>query len=283
MTSNKLKNRQCGWIGGMLMLCFLFAVPHPVSADNKPIPQALIEYAKQAMKREYAWFNASWTDNDHPYASLRHRIEQEFVGSQKPVSILQKYKTMAVQHPADPQAVFAYGYAAYTIANIPNAMNSRDMAQELDTSDLVLDKISPPHTYNYARLLFLRDSNAVTDPNLVAVGKRLAARDPNDYDVEYYLAVALNLSKDVSERAQAMTYQQDLARRFPNDPRQYRLLGLIHYITAFRTHSQSEAEQAIAAYQRYGSLSPSTEDIRSYVDSRVRFLRQLQARWKQEG
>lgn len=283
MTSTKLKNRQCGWIGGMLMLCFLFTIPHPVSADKKPSRQALIEYAKQSLRREYAWFNAPWTDSDRPYARLRHQIEQKFARSQKPVDILKKYKTMVAQHPTDPQAVFAYGYAAYTIANIPDAINSWDASQELGDFYLAWEKVSAPHTYNYARLLFLTDSNAVTDPNLVAVGKRLAARNPNDYDVEYYLAVALNLSNNISERTQAITYQQDLARRFPNDPRQYRLLGLVHYITAFRTHSQSEAEQAIAAYQRYGSLSPSTEDTRSYVDSRVRFLRQLQARWKQEG
>lgn len=125
--------------------------------------------------------------------------------------------------------------------------------------------------------MFLQESLGSPDPELIGVGKRLLARTPNDYEVEYALAVMANISAKPSDRSQAVVYQQDLAQQFSRDPRQYLLLAAIHRTNAIRSHSQTEAEASIAAFQQYAALAPG---FRADIADKIRLMRALQAMWR---
>lgn len=269
----------------ILLLVALSAMVYLVICPSAAGPTGSVaKNANQRIETYDAWLNAPWTDNDTPYNDLRRAIDSALVNSSHPAVIVQQYEDQFRKSPTDPKALFAYGYASLKAADVPNGIGWAQSQLKLD--DLYLPiaaaRLRPPHTYNFVRLGFLAVAD-LNNPARISIGKRLLKHSPDDDEVEYYLARALNFSKVPADRNQAVSYQQDLARRFPNSPRPYRLLGLIYYRTAWLNHSQADADKSIAAYQRAFELSPKTQADRSENDAIIKFIQNLQAQWKQSG
>ena len=224
-----------------------------------------------------AWFNSPWTGNDQPYQNIRSDIDQALAEGQKPAAVLQKYRDVAQKQPNSPQAIFGYGYAVYKAETLPNGLSEAETFQDSCKVSLMWMKVHGPHTYDYARLMFLHESLSSPTPDLIAVGKRLLARNPIDYEAEYGLATMASVSLNPTEHAQALVYQQDLARRFPNDPRQYRLLAEIYRADAARPHSEAEAAKSIAAYQQYLVSAPQ---FQAKTENDIRLMKELQTMWR---
>lgn len=278
MPYNKIKPHNQRAKVYVIAIASLLVLTGPAArADNGPSSESMQEWARASLAKDYAWFNALWTGDDSPYRNIRNSIDHDLARGQKPRTILQRYEDTAKQQPNSPEAVFAYGYAVYKAATLPNAISGAEAFQgEAKVYD-AWEKVHAPHTYNYARVMFLQESLGAPDPKLIGVGKRLLARNLNDYEIEYGLAVMANVSTNSSDRSQAKAYQQDLARRFPHDPRQYRLLAGIYRITAQRSHSQAEAEKSIAAYRQYLTLAP---EFRASTEDDIRLMKELQAMWR---
>lgn len=274
---NKFK-QSCSWVDACLVLMIGLAIPFSpaVQADGGLSREAIQQWARASLARDYAWFNVPWTGNDQPYQNIRSEIDQALAKGQKPASVLQKYRTFAQQQPNSPQAIFGYGYAVYEAETLPKGLNEAEVFQDSCKVSELWMKVHGPHTYDYARLMFLHESLSSPTPDLIAVGKRLLARSPNDYEVEYGLATMASVSLKPTERAQALIYQQDLAQRFPNDPRQYRLLAEIYRGDAARTHSEAQAARSIAAYERYLALAPQ---FQAKTENDIRLMKELQVMW----
>ena len=198
--------------------------------------------------------------------------------------IVQQYEDQFRKSPADPKALFTFAYSSLKAAEVPNGIGWAQSRLKLDNLYILVaaSRIRPPHTYNFARLGFLVVAD-LNDPTRISIGERLLKQAPNDDQVEDYLARALTFSKVPTNRSLAVSYQQDLARRFPDSPRSYRLLGLICYRTAWLNHSQADADKSIAAYRRVLELSPRDQTTRSETEVIIRFIQRLQAQWKQSG
>lgn len=267
------------WIRAYVVLisCLLIVSGAIIRADSNPLSKSDLDKARASLAKDYAWFNAPCTDNDRPYHDIRDGIDHALATGQKPAVMLQQYETAARQQPNNSQAVFAYGYAVYKAATLPNAISENEAFQEEGKVYYAWEKVHAPHTYNYARLMFLHWSLTAPTPELIPLGKRLLARDPNDYEAEYGLAVMANVSPKASDRSQTVAYQQDLARRFPNDPRQYRLLAAIYRVTAIRSHNQAEADKSIAAFRQYLALAP---EFRVQTQENIRLIQELQTMWR---
>ncbi len=274
---NKIKHN-C-WVNACLIpmigLTTLFSPA--VQADGGLSREAIQQWARASLARDYAWFNSPWIDDDRPYQNIRNKIGQALAEGQKPLAVLQRYRTLAQQQPDNPQAIFGYGYAVYKAETLPNGPSEADTFQDSCNVSKMWTTVHGPHTYDYVRLMFLHESLSSPTPDLIAVGRRLLARSPNDYEVEYGLATMASVSLKPTERSQALVYQQDLAQRFPNDPRQYRLAAEIHRAASARTHSNTEAAKSIAAYQQYLVLAPQ---FRAKTENDIRLMKELQGMWR---
>lgn len=267
-----------------LLITGFLAPPTQAQPGIKPLPASVVAEARAELRAYHAWVNARWTDDDGPYQGIRNQIDQALAGGQKPNAIIKKYETVRARKPADAQSLFGLGYICYVAGSLSDV--SRDEVQRVQDDLYVAasnKKAHLPHTYNYTRLLFISDSIDLPDPKLKDLGKRLLARDPSDYDVEYHLANDLTFSDEASDRAQAVAYQKDLARRFPNDPRQYRLLGVIYYRVAWLNHNPADVEKCVAAYRRYIDSTSGNREDRARAELNIKFIRNLQAQWSKRG
>jgi len=269
----------------ILWLIVLPTIMYSVSCPSAAAPLgAAAKNPNERMETYESWLNAPWTDNDAAYRDLRRAIDSSLVNSSHPAAIVQQYEDQFRRSPTDPKALFAFGYSSLKAADVPNGIGWTQSRLKLGGLYLPIaaSRIRPPHTYNFARLGFLVVADIHSLP-LINIGKRLLKHSPNDDEVEYYLATALTFSKVSTERNLAMSYQHDLARRFPDSPRSYRLLGLIYYRTAWLNHSQTDADKSIAAYRRVLELSPKDQTTRSETEVIIKFIQNLQAQWKQNG
>lgn len=261
----------------MLIACLLVMFLPVEKVNSAPLSKSDLDQARASLAKDYAWFNAPWIIGDSAYQNIRNSIDNAYARGQKPGAVLQRYKETAEQQPSSAQALFGYGYAVYRADTAPNEPAGYDLFQEKGKIYTLSEKFRPPHIYNWTRLMFLHWSLGSPDPKLIPVGKRLLARNPDDYEVEYGLALMANASMKPEERSLAVTYQQDLARRFPNDPRQYRLLAQIYSGNAALSHSQGEADKSIAADQKYLALAPA---FRKKTEEDIRIMREYQAMWR---
>lgn len=270
------------------LILLLFALPIVMRLVERPSAAgpsvSAGKNASQRIETYDAWLNAPWTDNDAPYGDLRRTIDIALVSPSNPAAVVQKYEDQFRKSPTDLKALFAFGYASLKATEVPNGISRAESQVNLDALYLPIaaSRIRPPHTYNFTRLGFLAVAD-LNNPARINIGKRLLKHAPNDDEVEYYLANALNFSKAPTDRNQAMSYQQDLARRFPDSLRPYRLLGLIYYRTAWLNHSQADADRSVAAYRRVIELSPQDQTTRSDTEVIIKFIQSLQAKWKQGG
>jgi tetratricopeptide (TPR) repeat protein len=264
----------------MITVCSAKTTPH------KPSPASTDVFVNQRLKNFYSWLNAPWTDEDAPYQAIRERIDTVLDKSSQPTMIVNSYQAESKKSPTDPKALFAYCYSAFKATELPNGISDTQFDSKFDAlyTPIANAALHLPHTYNYARLVFLGDSryNSAA-PDLIPIGKRLFEHSPKDADVEYAFARMLVFSKNPTDINLAISHQQNLARRFPNDPRTDKLLGIIYYRKAWLSHSQTEADKSIAAYRRAYELSPQDKATQHFGEITIKFIQDLKAQWKVAG
>jgi tetratricopeptide (TPR) repeat protein len=284
MPQKSLRSIQATKTAVLFLIALVTIICHTPSASSAAPQESTRSFVAKRVRNFNAWLNAPWTDSDVIYRDLRSMIDIDLTKSSNPAIIVQRYEDQFRRNSTDPKALFAFVYCAFKASEIPNGISKMQFESKFDDlyTSISNAKIQAPQTYNYARLVFL-GSAPYNDPTLINIGKRLLKQSPNDDEVEYALATVLTFSKVPADRNLAINYQQDLAKRFPNDSRTYRLLGIINYRTAWLNHSQMDADKSIAAYQRALDLSPQSGTTRSEYKTIIKFIRNLQAQWKQSG
>lgn len=100
----------------------------------------------------HSWMAAPWNGSDKPYQQMRGTIDNAISGGRKPQELVEFYKLPALEHPNDPKAQFRWAYAAY-IAAKQTDYNQGEKILGSPRQALVLAPF--PHSYEYARLIFL--------------------------------------------------------------------------------------------------------------------------------
>ncbi len=207
------------------------------------------------------WTTASWGSDDTPYQQIRSTVDHATKAGRDPLDLMQYYQMLAIRNPNDPKAQFRWAYAAYVAAKQMAYSHSEDILYWPNKA-LVLAPF--PHTYQYARLIFLIESHA-SGPfilRLQNVSKRLMKQNPSDIDVKYEAAGNLLYSSNPTDRELASRYIRELTVSQPHWAKPYALAGLVLYKHWQDSKSKADAAQAVACYQQYLKLTPATDTFR---------------------
>ena len=212
-------------------------------------------------------WRAAWTDDDAPYREARQRIDAMIVGGMSPDEVLmlakRDYRLSQLQNTwhDDPLILFRQSYASYRarkyirvhilpeLAEYYRPDKEREyesqLIKQLNKRFAIITPVSPPHNYEYARLMFLVSSmNYMNrDNGKVLLGERLLKKNPRDVDVKVALVEALvraNVPQNVHrEYAQkAVRYAVQITHAEPDSPRSWRTLA-----RAYRGFSPANEER----------------------------------------
>lgn len=284
-----VSKRYCRWLFCTSLVCFFscFSIGSvAVQANTRCQDDARTEAIKARLKAEadvqlriaFAWTSQAWTGDDQPYQRIRSEIDQAIAQKKNPDRLMQQYGLLAQKNPADPQAQFRWGCAAFAAAMQPSVSDIEGTGKLIGPRS-ALDHAPSPKTYEYNRLRYLMAAYSSPVPHLKALGDRLLRRDPTDDVVLFFQGGILNYSQLPADRQRARAYAENYLRRFPKKPGPYSLLASIHYRDAFLNHSSIDADKAITAYRRYLELEPSNSGTRGEVDYLIQNLQRHKAEW----
>ena len=232
--------------------------------------------AVQSFRINSSWTNAAWTADDKPYAELRAKIDQQAFDGPHAAALTYAYEKALLKHPNDVDAQFAYFYAAYLALKLPGGMAEQEASQR--TSDMFVEVITHPHphTYNYARLVYLCESQDMPFPALVPLGKRLMLRDPNDLPVELAQVDNLAYSPRPNERIESLALAERLVKGHPDKASALYSLASAHLAAWIHNRSKQNADETYDAVQNYLRVAPQNDYGRVEARVMLQFLRASQ-------
>ena len=212
-------------------------------------------------------WRAAWTEDDAPYREARQRIDALIADGMNPDDVLmlakRDYQLSQSESGAqvDPLITFRQSYASYRareyirvhilpeLAEYYRPDKEREyeskLIEQLNKRFAIITPASPPHNYEYARLMFLAGGMDYVDhgKEKVLLGERLLKKNPHDVDVKAVLVEALvraNVPQNVRrEYAQkAVRYAVQITHAEPDSPRSWRTLA-----TAYRGFSPANGER----------------------------------------
>lgn len=212
-----------------------------------------------------AWATEPWTGNDQPYEKIEAEVDKIFSQNKMTRALLTQYQTTADKKLKDPQAQFRWYYASLRARESHPAI-----LQKIYPGPAVLERPAFPHSYQYSRIGFLVETEDGPSPNYKDLGVRLLRQHPQDYELEYHLAICFDPSRSPEAKQEALTYAQDLIRMKPNDTRSYATLAHVYYYCWSVSKNKDDADKAISAYQQYLQLGPRNVDSRKLAENIIK-------------
>lgn len=166
------------------------------------------------------WETEDWTANETPYLKAEKEVLQAL--NTKDVAQMKRVYTrlekQAAAQPNDALDQFRQATALSRLIlrglNFPYTSRLRDHLSQLS-----------PHSYVFARTRYLVErAHDNFSPEVRAVGRRLLKRVPDDYQVLYYQATALD-TRIPSERQESFAHAKRILQLRPNDYKSYYLMG----------------------------------------------------------
>lgn len=281
-----------------LLLAFFLAsgVVHYVAraqlADTTPPDQPTTTTAQNtqedivpAPKPPFAWAQQEWTDDDKPYVELRKTIDGKIAKTSSRADIKKAYEELrlaALKNPSDPQAQFAWAYAAWRISNIDPLLADPTL-KKYDRPDLKLlskpnltlrNLSSAPSTYQWARLRFLLEMANFAAPELGVLGQRLLRRNPKDDEIIYPFVKVAPLDT-LQQQQQALRYVQLLFQQDPTESKYHALSGHVHFGIYALTGNRVEQTKAIAAYRKFLQIAPPNHPFRNQAQRVIRLIQKM--------
>lgn len=218
----------------------------------------------------WKWTTEEWTGDDAPFAKIRDEVKEVKDKGKLDKAYLRKLEEDANQKPEDAKSQFRWGYAMF---EAPYAGINLHSGPYSDYYSVVraLGRPKSPQSYLYARLRFILMSMEYQYAPLKKLGIRLLERNPEDTPVKSYLIPYLGDLRDTEERKLALKYIQELIAKHPQWAGAYALLGSYYQTSILRYKEIAAADKSIAAYQKYISLLPKSEQTQ-----RARTLQAIQ-------
>ena len=193
------------------------------------------------------WPQEKWTGDDSPYRSIREATYKDLMAGRITKKYLVNLRLAAKKQPSSPLAQFRWGYGVYR--SFYSKIRLDDARKTVSEVLSALDKAPSPQTYEYARLRFLMHGREGSTHHLHEAGSRLLNRDPNDYDVMFYVCGYLSAGSS-AEREVAMRYAQQMTRAYPKRVMSYSALATVHTNNWNLDHQLADADKAIAANRK---------------------------------
>lgn len=211
---------------------------------------------------------ATWSASNKPYKEIEDQIANEFNSGKKPEEIAQKYKALALSHPKDPLAQFAWVFAerGAVIITQPGGLVPYTLVEALAKSD-------PGNVFEYTRYRFCMTEEAgktLPVQNIKAIGDKLLRHDPSDNSVRLNLIYALC---DAGEPNMALPYALQWTKQEPSDAKAHSSLALVYEDIWFKTKKRSDADKAVAEYQQYLRFAPPNAGFRPRAEHLIETIR----------
>lgn len=227
-------------------------------------------------RAQWGWTTESWLADDKPYINLRQRIDSMTVRGQRPAIVFEtykKYEKAAKTSPADPLALFAWGYSGYRASlfrPLPGPV-------QLDQVIVALATTPSPRSYQFARARFLIEMRRFPESRLKVLGERLLRRNPKDYSVIHYFLEILRPAIP-AEKKRALQLAALLIRAEPNKPSGYAALGLFRYRSWLVSNSRNDARKSIAAYRTYMQVAKLNQQDLRQIESMIQRMQKGRGR-----
>jgi hypothetical protein len=119
--------------------------------------------------------------------------------------------------------------------------------------------------------------------HLKSFGQRLLRRNPNDYDVKFWMIRALNPHTSEEDRTLIVRYAQELVKAKPDRPGSYSSLGFAYKELFFADKSLSAGDKALKAYRQYYAMIPATATTQKNQHYVTSLIQRMQTKWKKDG
>jgi hypothetical protein len=257
-------------VGGLLSVTTAIAAPQQAgTARNKTAPATAFSNTWQPT--DFSWTEGAWTESDAPYRAAIQEIKGKIASGASARQIAESYEpTLSAASPA-PQR-FRYAYAvAYA-----NGMKqwSEAEAQKKGKYAVYLLAAKPfPRAYEYIRLRFFIETQVFPGQKLIPLGKRLLAAKPEDASIKFLYVGILAFAPQESDRREAVRLASALLQKNSKAPDNHSRLGLAYWGLWDRTKNAEDGRKAIAAYESYLKVAPSTHPFRGEAQRIVSTIR----------
>ena len=241
---------------GLLLACLAVCL--------KPLAAQITIPLKRQATATASWMTEKWTGDDAPYIAARENIERDFSRGGITVAYLRDLEQASTKNERAPLPLFRWACARYKSQSLHPALPPMPMPAEGN-----FNEVPSPHTYEYARVRFLSETSIHGRRELMAVGRRLLAHNPNDFDVEYGLTDCFGESMSAEEKQAALVYADHLIQKYPNKPSVYTVKGGVYFSYWVDHRDKQDAREAIRWYQQYLRLAPANYEWRKQAESTI--------------
>lgn len=220
-----------------------------------------------SQNRNTSWTTAKWASNDAQFAAARANIDDDFAHNRITASYLARLEKKWTENQKDPKSVFSWAYTSYRAKSLHPPLSPNSLI-----GPGVFNAAPANQNYQYARVRFLNETIFGPHRKLKAVGDRLLAHTPNDFDVEYAYASCLGGSLSAQEKQDALAYVDKLIQKYPTKPSVYGVKGGI-YLSYWVDHrNKQDAQDAIKWYQEYLRIAPANDGWRKQAQTIITVL-----------
>ena len=218
----------------------------------------------------WKWAKENWSGDDKPYTKVRKEVGALYGTRKLNDAELNRYKQASFADPENALLRFKWAYYAYCLALLQPDISIGSGKLAGVSQAFRFNK--SPGSYQYTRLRFLVLSYLTNSgPELRALGTCLLKRDSKDVPVKYRQVTHLSGGSS-TEAALGLKYAQELVQTQPNEPAMYALLAFAYQNRWWGTHSESDANAAIANYKRYMSMANLVGAKRKDVEKTISYL-----------
>lgn len=233
----------------------------------RPLIAQLASVPRQELQTATSWTTEKWSGDDKPYTAARRNVDEAFSDGSITVSYLNGLEAASEKDEHDPLKLYRWSYARYKAQSLHPAIHFTTMPDYG-----AFDEVPSPHAYEYARVRFLIQTRFGDHPELMGVGKRLLAHEPNDFDVEYALASCFSQYMKATEKEAALEYSSHLIDKYPNKPSVYTVKAGVYFSYWIDHRNKQDARDAIRWYQQYLQRAPASDEWRAHAQKIIVLL-----------
>jgi len=255
----------------LLLLCFAWHSPALLAQKVDLGLATRSDQLPEWRRKRLEWTTKAWTGDDRPFQVARQDIDKAVASGRQADDLMKNYEKAVMQKPNDALAVFKWSYAAWLARN--RFSNEDEQFKRIGKPREALRNIAFPRPYQFARLRFLVEAWSPETPQfLIPVGDKLLQRNPQDYDVKYYLARLLLTSPNSKQRQRALTYIREFIAQKPQKASYHSLLGGFYFRQWEKSKSRADAANAIKAYKKYLELAPPDDEWREQAQRLINLI-----------